>query len=90
MTTRVATTGRSWRPSGRRSPEPAAASVGGGVICQVGTGHERCRNQVLGRYVEAVEVVARSRGDLPGERLQYLAGHWFGHGWHSTIRRAKI
>lgn len=45
---------------------------------------------MLGRYVEAVEVVARSRGDLPGERLQYLAGHWFGHGWHSTIRRAKI
>jgi hypothetical protein len=27
-------------------------------------------------------------GDLPGERVQYLAGHWFGHGWHSTIRRA--
>ncbi len=26
-------------------------------------------------------------GPLPGERPQFLAGSWFGSGWHSTVRR---
>ncbi len=41
----------------------------------------------LRKFVNGAEITAGWPKERPGERAQLLDGFWFGHAWHTTIRR---
>jgi hypothetical protein len=41
----------------------------------------------LRKYVDGIEVTVGWPKGAPGERAQFIDGHWYGHTWHGTIRR---